>query len=182
MTTRQYPLNSISCVKETMLFQLEPLQEAHFEQLHHLFDAVCRERRFLSFTEAGPKEQTFAYYREVVLSGHTHFVAVQDDQVVGWCDILPVIGQMRSHVGVLGLGVAAEARGKGVGRALIQAAITKATERGLSRIELKVHSENHVALALYRSIGFVSEGTQHRGWHLDGRYFDIHHMARVGEC
>lgn len=165
-----------------MPFQLEQLQEAHFEQMHHLFDAVCRERRFLAFTEAGSKEQTLTYYSRVVLDGHAHFVAVRDHQVLGWCDILPVIGQTRSHVGVLGMGVAAEARGKGVGKALIQTAIAKATERGLSRIELTVHSENHVALALYRSVGFVSEGTQHRGWYLDGSYFDIHHMARLHDA
>ena len=77
------------------------------------------------------------------------------------------------------MGVSAGERGKGVGKALIQAAIAKATERGLSRIELTVHSENKVAEALYTSVGFVHEGTQRRGWFLDGNHFDIHHMARL---
>jgi putative acetyltransferase len=162
-----------------MPFQLEALQEAHFERLHLLFDAVCRERRFMAFTEAAPREQTFEYYRNVVLGGHSHFVAVRDHQVLGWCDVLPLIGQMRSHAGVLGMGVSARERGKGVGKALIQAAIAKATERGLSRIELTVHSENKVAQALYTSVGFVHEGTQRRGWFLDGNHLDIHHMARL---
>ncbi len=160
-------------------FHLEPLLESHFERLRALFDAICRERRFLAFTEAGPKEQTFEYYSKVVSGGHAHFVAVRESQVIGWCDVLPLFGQMRSHVGVLGMGVAAEERGNGVGKALIQTAIAKATDRGLSRIELTVHSENHVAQALYRSVGFVLEGTQRQGWRLDGHYFDVHHMARL---
>ena len=162
-----------------MLFHLEALQEAHLERLHHLFDEVCRERRFMAFTEAGPREQTFEYYRNIVSGGHSHFVAVRDHQVSGWCDVLPLIGQMRAHVGVLGMGVAAGERRKGVDKALIHAAIAKATERDLSRIELTVHSENSDAQALYKGVGFVHEGTQRRGWFLDGNHFDIHHMARL---
>ena len=84
-----------------MSIHLEPLQEAHFEQLHVLFDSVCRERRFMAFTHAGSREQTFAYYRGIVEAGHAHFVAVNVGQVVGWCDVLPLMGQMRAHAGVL---------------------------------------------------------------------------------
>jgi RimJ/RimL family protein N-acetyltransferase len=160
-------------------FQLEALREAHFERLHLLFDAVCRERRFMAFTEAGPKEQTFEYYRHVVSGGHTHFVAVREEQVLGWCDVLPPVGQMRAHVGVLGMGVAAAERGKGVGKALIQAAVAKATERGLTRLELTVHRDNKVAQALYKAVGFVHEGTLRRAWLLDGQHHDIYLMARL---
>lgn len=161
------------------LFHLEPLQAIHFERLHDVFDSVCRERRFLAFTEAAPKEQTFEYYNSVISGGHSHFVAVREHQILGWCDVLPLFGQMRSHVDVLGMGVSATERGKGIGKALIQAAIAKATDQGLSRIELTVHSENHVAQALYKSVGFMHEGTQRQGWRLDGQYFDVHYMARL---
>ena len=162
-----------------MPLHIEALQETHFEQLHHVFDAVCRERRFMAFTEAGTKEQTFAYYRSVLAGGHAHFVAVRDKRVVGWCDVLPQVGQMRSHAGVLGMGVAVDERGQGVGKALIQAAVAKAHTRGLSRIELTVHSDNQVAQALYRGVGFVQEGTLRKAWHLDGQHFDVHLMAKL---
>jgi putative acetyltransferase len=160
-------------------FHLEPLNEAHFERLHQLFDAVCRERRFMAFTQAGPREQTFQYYGNIVAGGHAHFVAIREHQLLGWCDVLPMFGQMRAHVGVLGMAVAAPERGRGIGSELIRAAIAKATERGLTRIELTVHSANHVAQALYRSAGFVQEGTHRQGWCLDGRYADVHFMARL---
>ena len=162
-----------------MPLHIQALQETHFEQLHHVFDAVCRERRFMAFTQAAPKEQTFAYYRNVLAGGHAHFVAVRDTQVVGWCDVLPQVGQMRLHAGVLGMGVAVGERGKGVGKALIYAAVAKAHARGLSRIELTVHSENQVAQSLYRSVGFVHEGTLRKAWYLDGQHFDAHLMAKL---
>ncbi len=158
---------------------LEPLQEVHFERLHVLFDSVCRERRFLAFTEAAPREQTFAYYRSILGGGHIHFVAVEGNELVGWCDILPLIGQMRAHAGVLGMAVAQGRRGCGIGRKLITRALAQADERGITRVELTVHSENVNARALYESVGFVLEGVQRRGWSMGGQYFDIHSMARL---
>jgi ribosomal protein S18 acetylase RimI-like enzyme len=47
-----------------------------------------------------------------------------------------------------------EARGSGIGRALTQGVIDRATARGCRRVELDVNSENSAAQALYRSLGF----------------------------
>jgi ribosomal protein S18 acetylase RimI-like enzyme len=51
--------------------------------------------------------------------------------------------------------VSAEARRGGLGRALVQAAIDRACERGSRRIELDTAERNEAAVALYRSFGFV---------------------------
>jgi len=55
--------------------------------------------------------------------------------------------------------VRSEARGSGLGRALVEAVIDRATERGCRRVELDVNSENPAALALYRSLGFETGKT-----------------------
>jgi ribosomal protein S18 acetylase RimI-like enzyme len=47
-----------------------------------------------------------------------------------------------------------DARGAGLGRALMDAVLGSATDRGCRRVELDVNSENTAALALYRSLGF----------------------------
>jgi ribosomal protein S18 acetylase RimI-like enzyme len=49
-----------------------------------------------------------------------------------------------------------EARGSGLGKALVEAAFARARERGCARIELDVNEANPVALALYESLGFES--------------------------
>jgi ribosomal protein S18 acetylase RimI-like enzyme len=49
-----------------------------------------------------------------------------------------------------------DARGSGLGRALMDAVLSSAEERGCRRVELDVNSENTAALALYRSLGFYT--------------------------
>lgn len=165
-----------------MPFAIRPLSEEHFERLHCLFDEVCRERRFMAFTQAGPREETFAYYSRILEGRETHLVAVLDGQLIGWCDVLRQFAHVKQHVGTLGMAVSGRHRGEGVGRALIEAAISHASQRGLTRIELTVHSENTTAQALYRSVGFQLEGTQVRAWRIDNRYFDVLAMARLSDA
>jgi ribosomal protein S18 acetylase RimI-like enzyme len=50
--------------------------------------------------------------------------------------------------------VAGEARGAGLGRALVDAAVGRARERGCRRIELDVNEANAGGLAVYRAAGF----------------------------
>lgn len=86
----------------------------------------------------------------------------------------------RRHVMGVGLAVAADAQGQGVGRALMQALCDFADQWGqVLRMELHVYADNARAIALYRSMGFVQEGL-HRGYALRaGQYVDSLSMARL---
>jgi GNAT superfamily N-acetyltransferase len=53
--------------------------------------------------------------------------------------------------------VEAGARGAGLGRRLVEAAIERARARGCKRINLDVNEDNSGALALYRDMGFSTE-------------------------
>jgi len=52
--------------------------------------------------------------------------------------------------------VSEQARGSGLGKALVQAAAGWARERGCARVELDVSESNPPALALYESLGFTT--------------------------
>ena len=85
-----------------------------------------------------------------------------------------------SHAHVLmvaGLGVDPEAQGRGVGRALVEAAVAEARARGARKLTLRVLGGNVTARRLYERCGFVVEGVLAREFLLDGEYADDVFMA-----
>ena len=59
-----------------------------------------------------------------------------------------------------------DARGKGVGRALVQGVVDLARERGCRRIQLDVNEANAAALAVYDSFGFSPQDDRYGGRNL----------------
>jgi diaminopimelate decarboxylase len=86
-------------------------------------------------------------------------VAVDDaERVIGHLYIQREGHPVTHHVATLGIAVAAEARGRGVGTALMAEAIRWARSVGVDKIVLSVYPGNARAIALYRRFGFVEEG------------------------
>ena len=59
-----------------------------------------------------------------------------------------------------------DARGTGLGRALVQGVVELANERGSRRIELDANDNNDAALAHYRSFGFDESDSRYGGRNL----------------
>jgi putative acetyltransferase len=86
----------------------------------------------------------------------------------------------RRHVGSIGMCVRDDSQGRGVGTALMKAAVDLADDwLNYQRLELSVYTDNLAALALYRKFGFVIEGTYRAYAFRDGQYVDSHAMARL---
>ena len=81
-------------------------------------------------------------------------VACAEGEVVGALHVEP----SRFGFGELGMMVARDRRGRGVGTALVSAAIDRARELGLHKLSLSVFPHNEAALALYGRFGFQEEG------------------------
>ena len=85
--------------------------------------------------------------------------AVDDaDRVSGHLYLQREAHPVTRHVASLGIAVAAEARGRGVGTLLMAEAIRWARSVGVDKIVLSVYPDNTRAIALYRRFGFVEEG------------------------
>ncbi|MEU0404702.1 GNAT family N-acetyltransferase [Streptomyces sp. NPDC006197] len=109
-----------------------------------------------------------------------YLVAVRGGAVVGYVRVVPPapIASMAHVRQIQGLAVAESARGKGVARALLRAAMDRAREQGAVRITLRVLAHNAPARALYASEGFVVEGVLPGEMFLDGKYVDDVLMGR----
>lgn len=108
------------------------------------------------------------------------FVAEIDGELVGSAGLHPQASPRRRHAAHLGISVVPAAQGRGVGRALMQTLCEHADRwLQLQRLELTVFTDNARALALYRRFDFRLEGT-HRAYAMrDGRFADVHTMARL---
>ncbi|GGW91203.1 N-acetyltransferase [Streptomyces malachitofuscus] len=109
-----------------------------------------------------------------------HRVAEHEGRLVGYVRLgHPTELASNAHVRqIRGLAVLAEARGLGVGRALVRAAVADARKHGARRITLRVLGHNTPARKLYESEGFVVEGVQPGEFYVDGEYVDDILMGR----
>lgn len=156
-----------------MTFRVVSMAEEHIEGFRAVLDSVSRERRYLTFLEAPSLEESRKFVRRNIREGYPQCVALVEEQVVGWCDILPIDRPTRAHCGVLGVGVLAEFRGRGIGTELLRATLEKARAAGLTRIELSVREHNKQVVALYERFGFVLEGLQRNAVRVDGKYENL---------
>ncbi len=107
-------------------------------------------------------------------------VAELDGEPVGYVALHPA-GTLASHAHVRivdGLGVLPAAQGRGVGRALVEAAVARAWEEGAAKVTLRVLSTNQTARRLYERCGFDVEGVLVGEFVVDGSPVDDVWMAR----
>ena len=107
-------------------------------------------------------------------------VAEDGGEIVGYVAVgrATRLESNRHVADIRGLAVAPDHQGRGLGRALVRAALDAARERGARKVTLRVLGPNTAARALYESCGFVVEGVRRHEFLLDGRYVDDVLMAR----
>jgi ribosomal protein S18 acetylase RimI-like enzyme len=134
--------------------------------------AVASERAYLAVTQPFTLQETALFVARVLDRSEVQFVADDGGRIVGWCDVVTKAGHAHSHVGVLGMGVLAAWRRRGLGRRLIDAALDASRGR-FEQVELSVYRSNAAAHALYRGRGFVERGVWPRGRKVDGVHDDV---------
>lgn len=106
-------------------------------------------------------------------------VAEEDDRIVGLFILHPNGKGRCAHVANCGYMVAADVRGRGVGRALVQESLRKAAQLGFAGIQFNaVVATNTGAIALYESLGFQRIGTVPGGYRTDAGPVDMHIFYR----
>ncbi|WP_251093070.1 GNAT family N-acetyltransferase [Streptomyces sp. Caat 7-52] len=108
-------------------------------------------------------------------------VAEAEGRLLGYVRLAPPTPlASNAHVlSIQGFTVAEEARGRGVGRALIRAAVAAARGRGARRLTLRVLGHNTPARRLYESEGFAVEGVLPGEFLVGGAYVDDVCMGRT---
>ena len=147
-------------------------------------NALSREQTFILFQgEEISLEAEEAYLARQLQSIARHEVvqllAVAESQVIG-VSAVGMKNRVESHVGGLGISVAREWRGMGIGSALMQAVLEEAQAHlpGLEIVTLSVFSNNETAIRMYRRFGFQEFGRLPKGIRHRGQYVDHIYMYR----
>jgi GNAT superfamily N-acetyltransferase len=85
--------------------------------------------------------------------------------------------KQRHKATIWGMYVTPNARNKGVGRALLEAAIGHARGWGLDQLQLSVTEAAPTARRLYEAAGFRLWGQERRALHWNGRFVDEYHLV-----
>lgn len=134
-----------------------------------------------------------AIYAEGIATGHATFEAgvpswtewdashlaeprcvAVDDHVLGWAALSSVSDRcVYGGVAEASVYVAADARGQGAGRSLLQELITQAERGGIWTVQAGVFPENVGSLALLDRCGFRTVGVRERLGRLHGTWRDV---------
>jgi RimJ/RimL family protein N-acetyltransferase len=106
------------------------------------------------------------------------FVAeAEEGTVVGRLSIARDQHPASRHVADVGLMVSQSHRRRGVGRALLSAAVEWARAQDVHKLELHVFPYNEAAIALYEQFGFVREGYRKQHYRRGDEFVDAILMA-----
>ena len=133
--------------------EIRPAGEHDRRPLAQLFAAVAEERDGIA---AEPPIDVGARATNLRLDGT--LVAIAVDEVVGYLRV----EASSFGFGEIGMMVARDWRGRGVGSALVAAAIEWGRENGLHKLTLSVFPHNAAAIRLYRKFGFAKEGRREK--------------------
>jgi RimJ/RimL family protein N-acetyltransferase len=155
-----------------MEFTVRPAVPGDARAMAELFAAVAQERDGIATeppVDVGQRTAQFA------ASAAGSAVADADGAIVGMIHV----EASRHGFGELAMLVGRDWRGRGVGSALVRAAIDLARAQGLHKLGLEVFPHNAAGIALYRRSGFTQEGRRVRQYRrASGELWDSIVMGR----
>ncbi|MEO3787961.1 N-acetyltransferase family protein [Actinocorallia sp. B10E7] len=123
------------------------------------------------FEVTAPAWREFDAHR---LPGHRHVAVAPDGVLLGWTAVSAVSARP-VYAGVVehSVYIHPDARGKGVGSALLRALIASTEAAGIWTVQSGVFPENTASLALHRRAGFRTVGVRERVGLHHGRWRDV---------
>lgn len=101
-------------------------------------------------------------------------VAEDSQEILGWAALSPVSSRrVYSGLAEVSVYVAAEVRGRGVGKVLLQSLVEQSERCGLWTLQAGIFPENAPSIALHRSCGFREVGLREKLGQREGVWRDV---------
>src|SRR5687768_2117564 len=112
----------------------------------------------------------------------SRIVVTENNEVLGWAAITPVSGRcVYAGVGEVSVYVAANAQGRGLGKALLQELIKQSEADGFWTLTAGIFPENKGSLKIHEKAGFKVLGIRERIGKMNGKWRDTVLLERRSE-
>jgi L-amino acid N-acyltransferase YncA len=154
--------------------QIQPMTAEYSASVLAIYQSGIDEGN-ATFETSVPSWEDFSASR---LPGH-RYVAVSENNVLGWV-AASAVSDRCVYAGVVehSVYVHPEARGRGVGRHLLDALIASTEAAGIWTIQSGIFPENAASAALHRAAGFRVVGIRERIGQHHGRWRDVLFIER----
>ena len=148
------------------------------EQIRQYINTISKEKTFIRFQGEGVSFEEEEKYLNGQIERIAKKLSVQllvfsDGKLIGISGI-DLRDRVEKHIGLFGITIAKEFRGRGLGSKLMQAVIDKAIKSlpDLEIIILAVYAENDLARKMYENFGFREYGMLPKGLKRESGYSD----------
>ncbi len=154
--------------------RIQRAREEHLEAIRDIYNHEVLHGTATFDTEPVSLEERRAWLSRHDSDRHPALVATSADVVLGWASLSPW-SERRAYArsAEVSVYVHPDQRGRGVGKALLEAVIAAGRSGGLGVLLARVTSESEVSLRLHREHGFASVGTLRRVGEKHGRILDV---------
>jgi len=105
--------------------------------------------------------------------GHSRIVAKDNDVILGWAALSKVSGRcVYAGVAEVSVYVANDARGKGIGKLLLQKLIEESEQNNLWTLQAGIFPENVASIKIHESSGFRVVGRREKIGEMNGKWRD----------
>jgi L-amino acid N-acyltransferase YncA len=158
------------------MLNIRPYRDSDLEACRNILNQIIQQGDAFVYDTPFRVEQMMAY----IASYSSAFAAETDGRIVGAYVMRANQPGRGAHVANATYMVAADARGKGVGRALAEHSLEEAKRQGFSAMQFNaVVAINEAAVELWERLGFAIVGTIPHAFRLaSGGLADLHVMHR----
>lgn len=152
-----------------MDIQIEPMTDQHWPAVRQIYEQGIATGD-ATFERDVPEWDS---WNKRHMSG-ARLVARKGGEVIAWAALSPVsTRQVYSGVAEVSVYVAANARGSGVGRALLQALVKQSESVGIWTLQAGIFPENVASINLHKACGFREVGRRQRLGKMTDRWRDV---------
>jgi L-amino acid N-acyltransferase YncA len=163
-------VHKVSSEETALAYRVVPMVIGHASGVLAIYQAGIDEGN-ATFETVAPSWEAFDASK---LTDHRLAAVSDDDTVLGWIGVSAVSDRC-VYAGVVehSVYVHPDARGRGIGRALLDALIVSTEAAGIWTIQSGIFPENAASIALHQSAGFRVVGRRERIGQRDGVWRDV---------